>query len=100
MQFSTLLVTALAAVATASPALRRRQADCPEVDAIPACGLQCIYTAAEGLGCPDNTDYACMCGQWDALRSNAAGCVISSCGLLNAMTVLNAVQAVCDACAV
>ncbi|KAK4194539.1 hypothetical protein QBC40DRAFT_259921 [Triangularia verruculosa] len=98
MQLSTVLVSALAAVASASPALRARQADCPEVNAVPTCGRPCIYNAAATLGCPDNTDYACMCGQWDALRSAAAGCVITNCGILNALTVLNAVQAVCNAC--
>jgi fructoselysine-6-P-deglycase FrlB-like protein len=38
MQFSTLVIATLAAVASASPAVRR-QAECPEVDNIPVCGV-------------------------------------------------------------
>ncbi|KAK4182401.1 hypothetical protein QBC35DRAFT_468115 [Podospora australis] len=101
MQVSTLLITALAAVASASPAINRRQAtdpNCPQLDSVPVCGRECILSAAEALGC-SRTDYPCLCGQWDALRTNAANCVISGCGILNTFPVLDAAQAVCDACA-
>ena len=38
MHFSALVVAALAAVASAGPAMKR-QAECPEVGNIPACGV-------------------------------------------------------------
>ena len=38
MHFSALVVAALAAVASAGPAMKR-QAECPEVGDIPACGV-------------------------------------------------------------
>ncbi len=38
MHFSTLLLAALAAVATATPATLTRRADCPEAEKIPVCG--------------------------------------------------------------
>jgi hypothetical protein len=41
MHFSTLIVAALAAVASASPAIKR-QAECPEVDNIPICGVSLL----------------------------------------------------------
>ncbi|KAL2166755.1 hypothetical protein VTG60DRAFT_2239 [Thermothelomyces hinnuleus] len=97
MQFSTVVVAALAAVASASPVLKR-QAACPEVDQIPECGYDCIVNAAAGLGCQAD-DYKCMCDQFDALRSSAATCVLSNCGLDGALEVISAAEAVCAACA-
>ncbi|KAH6850536.1 hypothetical protein B0I37DRAFT_444549 [Chaetomium sp. MPI-CAGE-AT-0009] len=97
MQFSTLVLATLAAVASASPAVRR-QADCPEVDNIPVCGYSCILAAVTQIGCGVD-DYACMCSKFSDLQLAAAGCVISNCGLAGAPAVLSAAQAVCDACA-
>jgi hypothetical protein len=48
MQFSTLIVATLAAVASAGPAVKR-QADCPEVDAIPVCGVRSLALQAQNL---------------------------------------------------
>jgi hypothetical protein len=41
MQFSTILLATLAAVASASPMAKRD--DCPEVDNIPICGVSCLF---------------------------------------------------------
>lgn len=46
MQFSTLIIATLAAVASASPAVKR-QADCAEVDQIPECGVSLKFTFQE-----------------------------------------------------
>ncbi|KAL2141210.1 hypothetical protein VTI28DRAFT_2716 [Corynascus sepedonium] len=97
MQFSTLIIATLAAVASASPAVKR-QADCAEVDQIPECGYQCIVDAAAGLGCAE-ADYTCMCGSFDELRNGAAGCVLEKCGLDGAPAVISGAEAVCAACA-
>jgi hypothetical protein len=40
-----------------------------------------------------------MCGNFDAVRSGATSCVLANCDLTNALAVLSAAQAVCDACA-
>ncbi|KAK3297260.1 uncharacterized protein B0H64DRAFT_391715 [Chaetomium fimeti] len=96
MQFSTLIIATLAAVVSASPAVRR-QAECPQVADIPACGAPCILEAAVAVGCAD-TDYPCMCGKFDELQTSAASCVIDGCGIAGAPAVLTAAQAVCDAC--
>ncbi|KAL2136210.1 hypothetical protein VTI74DRAFT_4840 [Chaetomium olivicolor] len=97
MQFSTLIVAALAAVASAGPAAMKR-ADCPEVDKIPACGYNCILAAVTDINCAVD-DYACMCSKFDQLRLAAAPCVYENCGLDGTPAVLAAAQAVCDACA-
>jgi hypothetical protein len=121
MQFSTLIVATLAAVASAGPAVKR-QADCPEVDAIPFCGVRsltlqaqnlfresdantenqqqypCILTAATDIGCGPE-DYPCMCGKFADLRLAAAGCVLTNCGAAGVADVLAAAEAVCAACA-
>jgi hypothetical protein len=41
MHFSTILITALAAAVLAGPTMKR-QAACPEVDNIPACGVSYV----------------------------------------------------------
>ena len=38
MHFSTLILTTVAALATATPATLTRRADCPEAEKIPLCG--------------------------------------------------------------
>ncbi|KAK0625818.1 hypothetical protein B0T14DRAFT_599335 [Immersiella caudata] len=99
MRFSTIAVTAFAAFASASPLVKRQDVDtCPQVADIPECGATCIFAAFDDLGCAE-TDYACGCSQFDELRSKAALCVIGACGLGGAGAVVEAAQAVCDACA-
>ncbi|KAK3903647.1 hypothetical protein C8A05DRAFT_32587 [Staphylotrichum tortipilum] len=97
MRFTISLITALAALASASPALRRQASACPEADAIPACGATCIKDAVTQIGCAD-ADYACMCAKFSELQSAAANCVVAGCGLEGALAVLSAAQAVCTAC--
>ncbi|KAG7289271.1 hypothetical protein NEMBOFW57_005636 [Staphylotrichum longicolle] len=101
MQFTTFAVIALAAVASAGPAIKRQTA-CPEADNIPACGetrqYPCIASAVTELGCAAD-DYTCMCSKFNDLQLAAAGCVYSNCGLAGVSAVLSAAQAVCAACA-
>ncbi|KAL2022368.1 hypothetical protein VTK56DRAFT_5435 [Thermocarpiscus australiensis] len=96
MQFSAIIIAALAAVASAGPAFKR-QAECPQVNDIPACGYPCIVSAATNIGCATD-DYPCMCGRFNDLQNAAAGCAINNCGLSGALQVLAAAQAVCDNC--
>ncbi|KAL2152231.1 hypothetical protein VTH82DRAFT_5415 [Thermothelomyces myriococcoides] len=97
MHFSTIAVAALAAVASASPTIKR-QAECPEADQIPECGYDCIVNAAADLGCQAE-EYKCMCDQFEALQSAAATCVLTNCGIDEALNVISAAEAVCAACA-
>ncbi|KAK4138407.1 hypothetical protein BT67DRAFT_369360 [Trichocladium antarcticum] len=97
MQFSTLIIAALAAVASASPAMEKR-VPCPEIDLIPLCGYGCILDAVTAIGCATE-DYPCMCSKFADLRLAAASCVYTNCGLAGAGPVLAAAEAVCTACA-
>ncbi|KAK3306259.1 uncharacterized protein B0T15DRAFT_223147 [Chaetomium strumarium] len=97
MHFSTILIATLAAAVSAGPTMKR-QAACPEVDNIPACGYPCIADAVAAVGCAE-TDYSCMCGNFDTVQSGATSCVLANCDLTNALAVLSAARAVCDACA-
>lgn len=117
MHFTTFIVATLAAVASAGPAMKR-QAECPEAANIPACGVSsqtpfsgerrnsncktpqapCILAAATQIGCATN-DYPCMCSKFSDLRSAAAVCVYTNCGLDGISAVLTAADAVCAACA-
>ncbi|KAJ4301964.1 hypothetical protein N0V88_002092 [Collariella sp. IMI 366227] len=97
MQFSTLIIAALAAVASAGPARMSPRVDCPEVDDIPLCGYPCIEAAATAINCATD-DYPCMCASFAELRLAAAACVYENCGLDGTPAVLAAAEAVCAAC--
>ncbi|KAJ8065016.1 hypothetical protein OCU04_007319 [Sclerotinia nivalis] len=70
------------------------------VTAVPACGVPCINSAVK-THCSSIDNYACECasGTFSSIQSDASSCVINACGLTTAIQVLDAVSAVCTACA-
>lgn len=56
--------------------------------------IPCIQSASSDLGCPTD-DYACRCSNADAISGAAIGCVVDSCGFLQALEVQASASAVC-----
>ncbi|KAK3347450.1 hypothetical protein B0H65DRAFT_507545 [Neurospora tetraspora] len=89
MKFTTIALALFSAVAMAQ--------DCPQTTLMPECGATCIQSAASAIGCT-GAGYACQCSKSAEVQNSAAGCVIASCGLNVAPTVVSAAAAICSAC--
>ncbi|KAM7223066.1 hypothetical protein V8F06_001622 [Rhypophila decipiens] len=101
MKFSVAIVAALTSIVYAAPAQIFARENTPEcdaaVEAVPECGRQCILDAAAKLGYPADS-FGDMCVDFARVRSGAAICVLTKCGL-QASAVLNAATAACAVCA-
>ncbi|KAI5465334.1 hypothetical protein BGZ63DRAFT_419909 [Mariannaea sp. PMI_226] len=64
-------------------------------DAVPSCAKGCISSAAETVAKCDFTDYECQCSSTATIQGAAQDCVISKCGIGNAVNVINSVSALC-----
>ncbi|KAF4121918.1 CFEM domain [Geosmithia morbida] len=67
-------------------------------DDIPSCAIPCIDDAVSSQTSCKNTDYACICKDFDSIQGAATGCVLSKCGTDVALNkVIPAVEALCKA---
>ncbi|KAK4191278.1 hypothetical protein QBC35DRAFT_471018 [Podospora australis] len=86
MKYST--ATLLLAVATAVSA--------QDISLFPSCSLPCILDGISSTPCTDQTDFACVCQNKDALIKAATNCVIEACGVETALNeVLPATDEFC-----
>ncbi|KAH8726389.1 hypothetical protein GQ44DRAFT_825739 [Phaeosphaeriaceae sp. PMI808] len=75
-------------------AVSAQTACAPVASAVPTCAVPCIQSAASGVGC-DNVNYKCRCANAAAIQNAALGCVLTNCGLTNALKAQASASAVC-----
>src|SRR5439155_1737981 len=82
---------------TSAPACSAGSPCASAIAAVPSCGVSCIASAASAVGCVAG-DNACQCSssQNAAIASMAQSCVISACGINQALAVQSSAAAVCS----
>ncbi|AEO71906.1 uncharacterized protein THITE_2124787 [Thermothielavioides terrestris NRRL 8126] len=73
--------------------------DCPLTASMPGCGLPCLISAANAVGCNDILDLECQCSSQTLIRDSASSCVLASCGEQVGTTVESVASAICSQCA-
>ncbi|OGE47326.1 hypothetical protein PENARI_c049G00015 [Penicillium arizonense] len=65
------------------------------IDDVPPCARDCLRNSTKKVTLCAESDLSCVCGKFDQIRGDAAGCVLGACGA-DTGKVLDATKQLCE----